>query len=129
MSLTKGELVKSISNDTGTSQEISLKILAVLLDIIGSTLAKGDDISIRGFGKFYAKPQKERKIRHPSTGQIIIIGPRRTAKFSCSKSLQEEINYYEDDIEPHNKLILQQLYDLIERSEDEEDQEDEEENY
>ena len=78
MSLTKAQLVKKISSDTGYTQKKSSEILATLLSIFTAELAKGESISIRGFGKFYISHQKEKKIRHPLTGQIIKAGPKRT---------------------------------------------------
>ena len=78
MPLIKAQLVRSIATDTGFSQKKSFEILKVLLDSLIETLAKGDSVRIRGFGKFYLRYQKERKLRHPSTGQNIIVGPKKT---------------------------------------------------
>ena len=94
-----------------------------------STLANGDSIPIRGFGKFYVSDQKERRIRHSLTGQIIIVGPKRAVKFRSFKFLREEINdlgFDFDEFKRQNKIILQLLYDLIENSGDYEEEEEEE---
>jgi DNA-binding protein HU-beta len=128
MSLTKAKLIKFIASDIGFSQKKTSEIFAVLLDIFTATLANGDSISIRGFGKFYISDQKERKIRHPLTGQIIIVGTKRTAKFKSFKFLREEINDFGfdfDEFKRQNKIILQLLYDLIENFGDYEEEEEE----
>ena len=130
MSLTKAKLIQFIAADTGFSQKKTSEILAVLLDILTSTLANGDSIPIRGFGKFYVSDQKERRIRHSLTGQIIIVGPKRAVKFRSFKFLREEINdlgFDFDEFKRQNKIILQLLYDLIENSGDYEEEEEEEE--
>jgi nucleoid DNA-binding protein len=129
MSLTKANLIQFIAADTGFSQRRTSKIFAVLLDILTATLANGDSIPIRGFGKFYVSYQKERKIRHPLTSQIIIVGPKRTVKFKPFKFLREEINDFGFDFgkfKRQNKIILQQLFDLIENSGDYEEEKEEE---
>ena len=129
MSLTKAKLIQFIAADTGFSQKKTSEILAVLLDILTSTLANGDSIPIRGFGKFYVSDQKERRIRHSLTGQIIIVGPKRAVKFRSFKFLREEINdlgFDFDEFKRQNKIILQLLYDLIENSGDYEEEEEEE---
>ncbi len=129
MSLTKAKLIQFIAADTGFSQKKTSEILAVLLDILTSTLANGDSIPIRGFGKFYVSDQKERRIRHSLTGQIIIVGPKRAIKFRSFKFLREEINdlgFDFDEFKRQNKIILQLLYDLIENSGDYEEEEEEE---
>lgn len=130
MLLTKTKLIRFIAADTGFSQKKASKIFAVFMDILASTLAGGDSISISGFGKFYVTDQKERKIRHPLTGKIIIVGPKRSVKFKSFKFLREEINDFEFDFDAfkgQNKIILQQLYDLIENSGDYEEEKEEEE--
>jgi nucleoid DNA-binding protein len=130
MSLTKAKLIQFIAADTGFSQKKTSEIFAVLLNILTSTLANGDSIPIRGFGKFYVSYHKERKIRHLLTGQIVIVGPKRAVKFKSFKFLREEINDFGfdfDEFKRQNKIILQLLYDLIENSGDYEEKEDEEE--
>ncbi len=127
MSLTKAKLIKFITSDIGFSQKKTSEIFTVLLDILTSTLTNGDSVSIKGFGKFYVSGQKKWKIRHPLTDQIIIVGPKRTAKFKSFKFLREEINDDEfdfDEFKRQNKLIFQQLYDLIENSGDYEEEEE-----
>jgi len=124
---TKAQLIKNIAADIGFSQKKTSEIIAVLLDILTSTLANGEIISIGGFGKFQMSDQKERKIKHPLTGQTIIVGPKRTVKFKSFKFLREEINDYDyDEFKRQNKIILQQLYYLIENSCDYEEEQEEE---
>ena len=121
MSTTKAQLIKNIASDTGFSQKKISEILAVLLNIFTATLANGDSISLRGFGKFFLKDQKKRKIRLPLTGILITVGPKKVVKFKSFKLLRETINdfgSYFDAFKRQNNKILQQLYDLIEISGD-----------
>jgi nucleoid DNA-binding protein len=130
MPLTKIELIQFIAANTGFSQKKTSEILAVLLNTLTATLASGDSIPIRGFGKFYVSDQKSRNIRHPLTGQIIIVGPKRAVKFKSFKFLRKEINDFVfdfDEFKRQNKMILQLLYDLVENSGDYEEEEEEEE--
>ena len=119
MSLTKAQLIKAIASETGFSKKRISEIYSVLLSILAETLANGDSISIRGFGKFYVNERQQRKISHPSNGQILIVGPQRTIRFKCFKFLRDQINDFEFDFEEfkrQNEDILQQLYYLIEKS-------------
>ena len=127
MSLTKTQLIKAIASETGFSQKKTSEIYSVLINILTAKLASGDIISISGFGKFYVRNQTKRKIRHPQTGEVIKIGPKRTVKFKSFKFFRKEINGFEldfDEFKRQNKKILQQLYDLIENSGDYEDEEE-----
>ena len=131
MPLTKTQLAKLIAADTGLSQKKSAKILNVLIDILKNALASGDSVRIRGFGKFYLKYQKKRIIKHPRTGESLIIEQKNIPKFRSYKALHKEINYFDFDIAEfvkENEKILQQLFELIEYYGDyEEEQEEEEE--
>jgi len=121
MSLTKTQLIKAIASETRLSQKKASEIYSVLMDILTARLLKGDIISIRGFGKFYVSNQTERKIRHPQTGEVIKIGPKKSVKFKPFKFSRDESNDFGFDFEEfkrQNRIILQQLYDLIESSSD-----------
>ena len=88
-----------------------------MLNIFTAALARGDSISIRGFGKFYLIKQRKKKIRQPSTGQLILRRQKRIVRFKHFKSLRKEINGFEfhlEEFERQNKIILRQLFDLIE---------------
>lgn len=100
-SLRIGQLARLISTDTGLSLKKSSEILKVLLDTLTAASAMGDSVRIRGFGKFYLRYQKQRKIRHPLTGKSIIVEPKKIAKFQCFKSMHQEINDF--DINEFNK--------------------------
>jgi DNA-binding protein HU-beta len=121
MSLTKTQLIKAIASETRLSQKKASEIYSVLIEILTARLAKGDIISISGFGKFYVSNQTKRKIRHPQTGEVIKIGSKKTVKFKSFKFLRDESNDFGFDFEEfkrQNRIILQQLYDLIENSSD-----------
>ena len=128
MSLTNAQFIKAIASDIGFSQEQTCEVFEILLNIMASALAKGDNISISGFGKFYIHEQKKRKIKHPLTGKIVTVGPKKTIRFKPFKFFRKEINGIEfdfDEFKRQNKKILQQLYALIENSGDYEDEEEE----
>lgn len=67
-------------------------IVNTLMEIIKSTLAKGRDVSIIGFGKFQVKFKWARSGRNPQTGERIILRSRRVVTFRPSKKLRERIN-------------------------------------
>ena len=71
----KAEIIENIHNQHGLSKSKSTNLVKSLIELMKPTLASGEDVLISGFGKFYLKYQKERKIKHPSTGQTIIIRP------------------------------------------------------
>jgi integration host factor subunit alpha len=92
MSLTKARIVESIQNQTGFPKNKSSEIAETLLEIIKRNLASGEDVLVSRFGKFCVNEKKERKGRNPSTGDAMMLAPRKVVTFKCSGKLRERIN-------------------------------------
>ena len=91
MTLTKSDIVDSISNHVGFTKRQSVETVETLLEIMKKTLESGDDVLISGFGKFCVKNKRERRGRNPATGDDLILEPRRVVTFKCSGKLRERI--------------------------------------
>ena len=92
MALTKIEIVNSIANQVGYPKNRSSEIIEILLELIKSSLESGDDVLISGFGKFRVKEKRERRGRNPSTGEDMMMRPRKVVTFRWSRNLKEKIN-------------------------------------
>ena len=92
MALTKIDIVDSIADQIGYSKNLSFQILETLLEIMKKTLESGDDVMISNFGKFCVKEKRERRGRNPSTGQEMILKPKKVVTFRCSGTLREKLN-------------------------------------
>jgi len=92
MTLTKAEVVDSISDQIGFPKNHSFEIIETLLEIMKKTLESGEDVMISNFGKFCVKEKRERKGRNPSTGTDMILEPRKVVTFKCSGTLRKKIN-------------------------------------
>ena len=92
MALTKVEMVNSIADQMGYPKNHSSEIVETLLELIKGSLESGDDVLISGFGKFQVKEKKERKGRNPSTGNDMMLKPRKVVTFRCSGNLRKRIN-------------------------------------
>ena len=68
------------------------EIVDQLFEIMKKTLAGGDDISIRGFGKFHVQFKWARPGRNPRTGEEIVIESRRRVSFKVSPKLKGKLN-------------------------------------
>ena len=92
MTLTKAKIVDGIHNELGFPKNRSAELIEILLEQIKSTLEKGEDVLISGFGKFCIKQKKERRGRNPATGDDMMLTQRRVVTFRCSHLLREKIN-------------------------------------
>jgi len=92
MTLTKVQMVESVQNQTGLPRNRSSEIVEILLEIIKSTLASGEDVLISGFGKFSVREKNARKGRNPNTGEDMMLEARKVVTFKCSGKLRDKIN-------------------------------------
>jgi integration host factor subunit alpha len=92
MTLTKAEIIQSITDQIGFIRNQSSDVTETLLEIIKRTLASGGDVLVSGFGKFVVNEKAKRKGRNPATGDDMILRPRRIVTFKCSGKLRKKIN-------------------------------------
>ena len=92
MTLTKANIVDAIHNELGFPKNRSAELVEILLEEIKSTLEKGEDVLISGFGKFCVKDKKARRGRNPATGDDMTLAKRRVVTFRCSHLLREKIS-------------------------------------
>ena len=92
MTLTKADIVETISEGNGYTKVRSFEIVETLLEIIKSALESGQDVLISGFGKFCVNEKKERLGRNPATGEVMMMAARKVVTFKCSRQLRDKIN-------------------------------------
>jgi integration host factor subunit alpha len=92
MSITKADTISMLANHLGCTVNKATEITESLLEIIKSTLESGEDVSIRGFGRFCVKEKKERRGNNLVTGGVIFFRARKVVTFKCSRTLRDKIN-------------------------------------
>jgi len=92
MTLTKQDLIQSIQNGTGYTENESSEIVESVLELIKESLENGDDVLFSGFGKFCVKKKNERRGRNPATGDDMMLDARKVVTFQCSGKLRERVN-------------------------------------
>jgi integration host factor subunit alpha len=55
-----------------------------MLELIKRSLETGEDVLISSFGKFCIKKKRERRGRNPSTGETMMMRPRKVVTFRSS---------------------------------------------
>ena len=92
MTTTKSDLIEAVAEVNGFPLNRSVEIIGILLELIKTKLAAGEDVLISGFGKFYIKKKRERRGRNPATGEDLMLEVRRVVTFKCSGQLRDKIN-------------------------------------
>ena len=92
MALRKIQIVNSIADQIGYTKNKASEMVETLLEIMKKALESGDDVMISNFGKFCVKEKKARRGRNPSTGEEMILKPRKVVTFRWAGKLRERIN-------------------------------------
>ena len=97
MTLTKAELadilVDKVSNVTKNDAK---EIVELFFEEIRSTLARGEEIKISGFGNFQLRDKPQRPGRNPKTGEEVPITARRVVTFHASQKLKGMVEHLHD---------------------------------
>ena len=91
--MNKTELVEAIASSTELTKTDVDKVVTALVEVVTDALAKGDKVSLKGFGNFEVRTRSERTGRNPRTGETMTIAaPLQLLLSSSSTSclLQEE---------------------------------------
>jgi len=92
MTVTKAHIVEYLFAKNIFTKTESAQIVETLFEIMKSTLERGDDVLLSGFGKFSVKDKSQRRGRNPQTGDPILLAPRKVVTFKCSGVLRERVN-------------------------------------
>jgi len=89
--MTKADLVKIISENTGIIRKDVAVVVDALLQSIKDSLAEGNHIEIRGFGTFKLKTRKPRVGRNPKTDEKVPVPARTVPTFKFSREFKGNV--------------------------------------
>lgn len=90
--MNKTDLVEAIAAAADISNAQATKALNALIDSITDTLAKGEKVTLVGFGTFETRHRAERVGRNPQNGAEIKIAASNTPAFKAGKKLKDAVN-------------------------------------
>ena len=89
--MTKADIVADIAEETGLERVEALKAVEAFMTSIKSSLSKGQNVYLRGFGSFVVKERAEKTGRNISKNTTIIIPAHNIPAFKPSKPIVEEV--------------------------------------
>ena len=89
--MTKSDLVARVAARTELSNVGAADLLDAVLATITEALARGESVSISGFGTFSVKERAARQGRNPRTGGAITISASKVASFKAGKGLRDAL--------------------------------------
>lgn len=94
--VTKKEIVKAISEETGLTQLKTKEIVQKTFDAIVETLVREGRIELRNFGVFEVKKRAARKARNPRTGERVDVAEKYVVTFKPGKDMEEQVRKMEE---------------------------------
>ena len=89
--MTKSDLVAAAANAAGITKKDAGIALDAVLDAIAQHLAKGENVTITGFGTFRVSKRAARTGVNPRTSERINIPAMTLPAFKAGKALKEAV--------------------------------------
>ena len=89
--MNKKQLAAAIAVDTGLTETQARSAVDAFAANVRSALAKGERVSLTGFGSFSVVERSEREGRNPLTGKPIKVPAKKVARFSPGKTLKQAV--------------------------------------
>ena len=99
----KSQLVLNVAGQfRRIRQRAVAKAVDAIFDRMGSALAYGDRVELRGFGSFSVKVRQGHAGRNPQTGTKVKVPKRRHPAFRPSIALRKRLNPVAQTLEAHS---------------------------
>ncbi len=90
--MNNSDLADALAAANGLTKADAKKYVDGVFSAIAAAAAKGEEVSLNGFGKFKVKASAAREGRNPSTGATIKIAASKKLSFAAAKALKDKLN-------------------------------------
>ncbi len=94
MALTKADMAEKLFEELGLNKREAKEIVESFFEEIRTTLEKGVQVKLSGFGNFDLRDKNQRPGRNPKTGEEIPISARRVVTFRPGQKLKARVEAY-----------------------------------
>lgn len=89
--MNKVDLAQDIAGRLGVERKQAAAALDAVLEALGENVAKGEKISLAGFGIFERVDRDARTARNPATGESIEVAATKVIKFKPASALKATV--------------------------------------
>ena len=89
--MTKQEFIDAVAEKTELTKKDAALAVNAFCDVVAEQLAKGEKVSLVGFGTFEATEVGERKGRNPKDGSELIIPAHKNPRLKFGKAVKDSI--------------------------------------
>ena len=94
MALTKADFAESLFEELGLNKREAKDIVELFFEEIKTSLERGEQVKLSGFGNFDLRNKNQRPGRNPKTGEEIPITARRVVTFKPGQKLRARVEEY-----------------------------------
>lgn len=89
--MTKMDLIEAVASRSGLTKADAGRAVEAMIDSISGALAKGEKVTVTGFGTFEVRQRAARMGRNPQTGAPLHIAATKTPAFKSGKGLKDAV--------------------------------------
>ncbi len=89
--MNKQQVIKELAERADLTKRAAEDALNALLDMVSEQLAKGNKVTLTGFGTFLVRKRAARMGRNPQTGEPIHIPAQETPAFRAGSALKDAV--------------------------------------
>lgn len=89
--MTKAEIVSAISDRTGLEKGAVIACVESFMDVVKESMAKGENIYLRGFGSFTVKKRAAKTARNISQGTALKVEAHNVPAFKPSPEFKNMV--------------------------------------
>lgn len=90
--MNKVDVVGSVADKAGMTKRDAERAVNAFCEAVEEALARGERVSLVGFGTFEVRERQARQGRNPQTGQTIAIPAGRVPAFKAGKALKDSVD-------------------------------------
>ena len=90
--MNKAELIAAVAEKAGLTKKDADKAVAAVFATITESLAKGDKVTVFGFGNFEVRERAARTGLNPRTKETIKIAASKVPAFKAGKAFKDAVN-------------------------------------
>ena len=90
--MNNSDLADALAAANNVTKADARKLVDAVFNAIGEAAAKGEEISLNGFGKFKVKDSPAREGRNPANGETIQSAASRKLAFVPAKAVKDALN-------------------------------------
>jgi DNA-binding protein HU-beta len=89
--MNKSELVEATAKAADISKAAAERALSSIIDAVVKTVAKGDTVTLVGFGTFKSAKRAARTGKNPKTGEALKIAATTVPKFTAGATFKATV--------------------------------------